>query len=510
MAQGHDVGFTYHGFSPNTARLAKPRSNVYRIQPRPRMTTSTTSTILAFAFALVTRTPRRRSQAAIARKHVPRFFRQSAHVATTELPDTSRAFVIAACCIIVAQYALLQVFGVYSGELPCSRATASTLYASANWGAFALAVPAGLALDRLGPARTSVLGGLLSAGGLMTASSSLANEDEMLAAAGFFVFGFGAYVISTVAVLCAVRAAKAEHASKVSAVVLCCLACGMSVHTAVHAEWFQSQPTSFFQYQEACSLGAGILGGIVFSSRTWQDMLRDEDRRCANTQEGAAADVTQQAGLLASLWESLQSIVRAEDFLWLAVLYLIPVAYSSALLGSWSVCASSLGLSTLAQNNLAFNLGITSAVGRFVFGCLGDWAPKNKPLLGCEVGILGSLCAFQLGFSLLELDQEQNLASALLVQVLGYGGLLALTPAVLRARIPAKDIGTAYGLLFQVLMVSFLVYNGTANPAPGCTGPESFADWFHVASLLNLVVLLCSLWRCWQITRCSNSNTSLV
>lgn len=344
----------------------------------------------------------------------------------------------------------------------------------------------------------------------MAASSSLASEDEMLASAGFLVFGFGASLINTMSILCAVRAAKAEHAAKVSAGVMCCLAVGMSVHTAVHAQWFQFQPASFFQYQEACSLGAGILGGIIFSSGAWRDVLRDERQRCAGTQEGAAPDATPQAGLWASLWESLNSIVRAEDFPWLAVLYLIPVAYSFALLGSWSACASSLGLSTLEQTNLAFSLGITSAVGRLAFGCLGDWAPTNKPLLGCEVGILGSLCAFQLGFTMLELDQEHYLASALLVQVLGYGGLLALTPVVLRARIPAKDIGTAYGLLYQFLMMSFLIYNGTANPAPGCTGPESFANWFHVSSLLNLSVLLWSSWRCWQATRCANPNTSLL
>ena len=58
---------------------------------------------------------------------------------------------ISSCCLLLAQYALLLVFGVYGPEL-LDASGANKLYACASWGACFLAAPAGLCFDILGPA----------------------------------------------------------------------------------------------------------------------------------------------------------------------------------------------------------------------------------------------------------------------------------------------------------------------------------------------------------------------
>ena len=96
------------------------------------------------------------------------------------------------------------------------------------------------------------------------------------------------------------------------------------------------------------------------------------------------------------------------------------------------------------------HLGIASALGQLKFGRLGDWAPTGKPLLGREVGVLGSRCIFQLGFTLLGLNQGHLLSSALALHIFGYCGLLALTAFTFSERMDAKEFGAAYWLLYQL------------------------------------------------------------
>merc|ERR1712060_210116 len=118
-----------------------------------------------------------------------------------------------------------------------------------------------------------------------------------------------------------------------------------------------------------------------------------------------------------------------------------PLSYSFALLGAWSTCASRLDIGVADRAQLAVGLGIASALGRVVFGGLSDLAPAGREGLSRELCCAAALIAFQLGFACLEWDQRTLFGTALLVQVFGYGGILALAPACLRARFPAEDLG---------------------------------------------------------------------
>eukprot|EP00913_Durusdinium_trenchii_P010969 g10295.t1 len=152
----------------------------------------------------------------------------------------SRFQVVGSGCILAAQYALLLIFGVYGSELLDPR-DANKLYAAANWGACFLSAPAGLCFDALGPAWSSLLGGLASSFGLALAALALSAAQGatslFVASLGYLVFGFGTTLLNTVGILAAVRVAPAQHSGKVAAAVLCSAALGMSFHTAVHAKW---------------------------------------------------------------------------------------------------------------------------------------------------------------------------------------------------------------------------------------------------------------------------------
>lgn len=78
-------------------------------------------------------------------------FRQGVKPLRSSSLTLARLQVISSCCLLLAQYALLLVFGVYGPEL-LDASGANKLYACASWGACFLAAPAGLCFDILGPA----------------------------------------------------------------------------------------------------------------------------------------------------------------------------------------------------------------------------------------------------------------------------------------------------------------------------------------------------------------------
>jgi len=397
----------------------------------------------------------------------------------------SRILVIATCCLVIVQYALIQVFGVYSTEL-FTPSQANQLYAAENWGACALAAPAGLVLDILGPARSTLLGGLASAGGLTIAALALSHgvaDSLWQASLGYLVFGWGSTLLNTVSVLCAVRAAPKRNAGRTSAGVLCILALGLSFHTAVHIRWFEGRPFQFFGYQILYSISVALVGTVVFSSPAW--------KRACNQQE---LDGTEDAASNSGVTARLQRVLAVPDFRWLSVLHMIPIAYSFALFGCWSVCAGCLGIQEDIAH-VALSMGMMSAFGRAALGSLADWSP-NGCKLGLELGIVASLCSFQLGFGLLERGQRSFFENAVLLQSFGYGGLLALVPVVLRNSFLTQDMGSAYGLLYQFLAFTFTLFNRAAVPVPGCTGPECFKIWFRTAAVLNAFCLA------WAVVRC--------
>ena len=117
-----------------------------------------------------------------------------------------------------------------------------------------------------------------------------------------------------------------------------------------------------------------------------------------------------------------------QEFPWLAAIYLVPIAFSFAWLGNWPVYAHSLGLSEQerasvemrraidqtndvvnqvnrlmkhirnfsdsdvlllhaeyvglcflqAKTRIGLSVGLFSALGRLIFGVLGDWVPKGR------------------------------------------------------------------------------------------------------------------------------------
>ncbi|CAE8591170.1 unnamed protein product [Polarella glacialis] len=416
----------------------------------------------------------------------------------------SRIVVIVACCFIIVQYALLQIFSVYSPELPISAGAASKLYGAANLGATALAAPAGFAFDGLGPAVSSLLGGVLSVGGLTVAAMSVAamgsNPHAMLlATAGCLMFGFGTTLLNTVAILSAIRAAPARHAGKVSAGVMCSCSLGMSLHTWIHARWFHGQLYTFFVYQVVYSLLAGLVGCLLFSSGVWRRALQSDDEVASPLPENDSVTNTSESGSTrAKILNRVRSTVSTPYFPWLTVLFLSPMAYAFALIGCWSVCAGCLGVRGAQQSQLALCFGLVSAAGRICFGFFGDWAPKGKARLGCELGFLVSLCAFQVGFALLELDQLAWFVPAILLQSFGFGGVIALVPAALKAGFKADDLGTAYGLLYQLLAVTFTLFNRAAVPVTGLTGPICFRGWFRTAAALNALCVAWAACRAWR------------
>ncbi|CAJ1399242.1 unnamed protein product [Effrenium voratum] len=392
----------------------------------------------------------------------------------------ARVQVIGACCIIILQYALLQIFGIYSQEM-LTAGEANKLYAAANWGACALAAPAGLCFDALGPAWSSLLGGLFSSMGLAAAALALARPSPsiQLASAGYLAFGFGATLLNTVGLLAAVRAAPPKQSGKIAAGVLCALALGMSFHTAVHAKWFRGLPWQFLQYQIIYSIFAGLLGVLVFRSRAWTLAVQED------VQESREVEATDSSNSVSSPWSRIRGILSAKEFPWLAAVHLVPIAFSFAWLGNWTVCAQCLHLPSqdqIRQPRMPPNKGRQS-----VKGCV-----------GMELGFLGSTGLFLVAFILLLFDQRRWFEAAMQLMCLGYGGVLCLAPVALRSGFAAEDLGTVFGLLYQCLAVTFTIFNWAAVPSRHCAGSSCFKEFFVVSGVLHAG---CTLWAAARLAR---------
>jgi len=356
-----------------------------------------------------------------------------------------------------------------------------------NTGACTLAFVAGTAFDYFGATGASMLGGGLASAGMAAAAVALKVGEgtvSWVSRAGFLLFGFGSTLLNTVAVLSAVKAVPVKHAGKASAGVLCTLALAMSVHSLVHNRWFQGHPLGFLWFQSAYSAGVALLGMAIF----WR-FLRP----------GLGLDKRDRA--TKSVRKRLQGVVQSSAMPWAAAVFMGPIAYIFALLGCWSACAASLGVGAVERAHIAFCFGITSALGRVVLGLMADITILGKQRLGKEVGFFLGLGALQLGFHMLMQGRGELLRPALALQGFGYGGLLALTPAVLRAGVAAEDLGTAYGLLYMLVAITFVFYNAGAVPQPGLTGAAVFSRWFAASGTINGICLLWALKRCIRATK---------
>ncbi|CAK0842934.1 unnamed protein product [Prorocentrum cordatum] len=267
----------------------------------------------------------------------------------------------------------------------------------------------------------------------------------------------------------------------------------MSAHSMVYTRWFPGDPVGFLVYQGAYSLAAGLLGLALFAALGKPPV----EKAAQGGGDGAAAVCARPRSVL----DRVRDCCRNAQMPWLAAIFLVPLSYSFALLGMWSTCAARVGMEAGLRARLAVGLGACSALGRILLGGLSDVAPAGRERLGRELCLATGLLAFQLGFACLEWDQGAMLEPALLLQAFGYGGVLALVPAALRASFPAEDLGVVYGLLYQLLAVSFTLFNRAAVPAPGCLGPACFAGWFRAAGLLNAGCLVWSARRCAAASR---------
>lgn len=398
----------------------------------------------------------------------------------------ARSQIVGICCILAAQYTMLLIFGVYGSEL-LDPGDANKLYAAASWGACFLAAPAGLCFDALGPAWSTLIGGVLSAFGLGTAALVLGTTHGaaslVLASLGYLLFGFGATLLNTVGLLAAVRVAPSQHSGKAAACVLCSAALGISLHTAVHAKWCSGAPFKFINYQIMYSISSALLGFLIFRSRAWKMALAEVEQQEANDAKSSSEDSPKSQS--SSATARICSILKNKDFPWLAAIYLIPIAYCFAWLGNWPVCATSLGLSPEAQTRIGLSVGLFSALGRVIFGLLGDWVPRGRGLVGLELGFTASLGLFASSFLLLGIDQRLFFESAMRLQSLGYGGVLCLAAVALRASFSGEDLGTAFGFLYQILTVTFMFFNWACVPSSNCVGAECFKGFFNLSGLLH-------------------------
>lgn len=394
---------------------------------------------------------------------------------------------------------MLLIFGVYGSEL-LDPGDANKLYAAASWGACFLAAPAGVCFDALGPAWSTLLGGAMSAFGLGTAALVLGSYGAaslLVASVGYLLFGFGATLLNTVGLLAAVRVVPSQHSGKAAACVLCSAALGISFHTAVHAKWCRGAPFHFINYQITYSILSAVIGFMIFRSQSWKLALAEvEEQEADGKSSGEASPQSQSSSTRGRIF----GILKNKDFPWLAAIYLIPIAYCFAWLGNWPVCATSLGLPAEAQTRIGLSVGLFSALGRVVFGLLGDWVPKGRGLVGLELGFTASLGLFAGSFLLLCIDQRMFFEAAMRLQSLGYGGVLCLAAVALRASFSGEDLGTAFGFLYQILTVTFMLFNWACVPSSNCEGAECFKGFFNLSGVLHVG---CVLWGVRRLLRAS-------
>lgn len=393
----------------------------------------------------------------------------SVPVVTTSARDAQPDSAEAWRNVAVALVAMFVVFGVaYSfgaffapmaEEFGAGSGATSLVFSVTAFAYFMLGSVSGRAVDRFGPRPVLAVGGLAMGVGLALTSG----VDRLWL--GYVTYGLGVGVG---------------------------VACGYVPMLAVVGGWFERR--------RGAALGVAVAGiglGTLAVAPLAAELIERHGWRTTYLLFGVASAVL--LGICALLAtppprapgddsaRPLREVVRTAGFLPL---------YLSLLFGSLALFvpfvflppfASELGAGSVAGAALVGIIGMASVAGRLVIGALADRFGGVRTYQAC----FGLMAASFLMW--LVADSYATLVSFAVLLGFGYGGFIALNPAVIAAVFGVRGLGGVIGLSYTSAAIGSLVGAPAAGALIDATGTYTWAIVAAMTAMTTALVILARL-----------------
>ena len=376
--------------------------------------------------------------------------------------DSRRAWVVVAAgfTAMFTSFGIAYSFGAFFGsvaeEFDAGRGATALLFSLTSLLFFVLGGVSGPATDRFGPRRVLLVGAATMAAGLFVAASA----DSLAVALVAYSLGVGIGV-----------------------------ACAYVPMVAVVGGWFERRRTLALGVAvSGIGLGTLVLAPLaaaLIEEIGWRDTYRvlavAGPGVIALSALGAAAPPPQPAGPGPSLREAIRDpgylMMYASGFL-LSVSLFVPFVHLPPY-------AEEHGISPVAAAGLVGVIGAASIVGRLLLGAIASWTGLVRTYQACFLAMGGSFALWLVG------EGYGVLFVFAAVLGTGYGGFVALSPAVVAERFGAGRLGALVGVLYTGAGVGSAIGPPAAGALIDSTGGYSEAIWLSLAlGLVSWAVLL--------------------
>jgi MFS family permease len=371
--------------------------------------------------------------------------------------------------VAVAFVSMFVVFGVaYSfgaffapmaAEFGAGSGATSLVFSITAFAYFMLGSVSGRAVDRFGPRPVLVVGGLAMGTGL----ALTAGVDRLWL--GYVTYGLGVGIG---------------------------VACGYVPMVAVVGSWFVRR--------RGAALGVAVAGiglGTLAVAPLAAELIERHGWRTTYLLFGVASAVL--LGICALLAtppprapgdvsaRPFQEVVRTAGFwpLYLSLLFgslalFVPFVYLPPF-------AAELGASSVAAAALVGVIGMASVAGRLVIGALADRFGGVRTYQACFALMAGSFALWLVAGS------YPTLVAFAVLLGLGYGGFIALNPAVIAAVFGLRGLGGVIGLSYTSAALGALVGAPAAGTLIDATGTYTWAVGAAMAAMTAALAILLQL-----------------
>jgi len=184
-------------------------------------------------------------------------------------------------------------------------------------------------------------------------------------------------------------------------------------------------------------------------------------------------------------------LLTTPQFIFLAIVFMGPVAWVFAYLGVVAGLGTTVGMHAGETVRLTECLGVASAAGRLLLGVPPDFIRSVRReafvIFSVMLMLIGTMCVL-VQPSIGSLWFCSNLV------MFGYGGILALVPGCLRAGLGTRYVGFLYSLLYFVLAIALVPWNWYAVEGVGCSTLEDcYGAWLQVSAASSMAVVCLGL-----------------
>lgn len=404
---------------------------------------------------------------------------------------TFRRLLLLGSCILAAfQYGMVLTNGVsisdFNDVYGLTKKEGDVLYSYLTFGACALSFIPGVAYDRWGVLPSIALAVLIFDAGLAlqlvwTPVWPMWMSTMQGLEFCYVCFGCASAFFNVIACLAPIKAYPVEHAGKVNALVQVCMSLGITLQGQIYYALKAAAGGSihksvqhYLWYAFIFTNAVGVLMFIVF--RACRHVLTPAEQQ--NTTDGADREPQR----------SLCSLLSTSEFLWMGVIFFIPLGFTFSFLNVVPRIADEVGAS---ESSLTAVFGILNALGRLSGSIPLDYTRRHPLGDVFTYAFAGTLC-FMGGIMFLVVPASPTREHVYIANALvsySYGVLLGLVPPALRLFFGTAHLGVIYGILTLQVALAEPLWNMLFFKADGCRGVECFR-LYYVSCIGACVVTL--------------------